>query len=229
MKFLTRKVLEEFLWWTLLHARKQSSQCHHEFFSLSSSPGGTSGKEGSCQCRTWKRLRFSPWVGKIPWRRVWQPTLVFLPGESHGQRSLLGYSAWGHKEWDMTQKHHLAEVKKDRETPIFSSIKKRLALHLSCLNIQYIWSFIYHLQPGLCLLPMSTINIASTKCIFQHLSRYLQSQLPIIHGAGYLGSAEHLSVPLAVPNPPSSSHSSTCRVLDLQSSPESQPPLQRGR
>ena len=44
-----------------------------------------------------------PWVGKIPWRRAWQPTLVFLPGESHGQRSLVGYSPWGCKESDMTE------------------------------------------------------------------------------------------------------------------------------
>ena len=39
-----------------------------------------------------KRRRFDPWVGKIPWRRAWQPTPVFLPGASHGQRSLAGYS-----------------------------------------------------------------------------------------------------------------------------------------
>ena len=44
------------------------------------------------------RHRFDPWVGKIPWRRAWQPTPVFLPGESHGQRSLVGYSPCGHKE-----------------------------------------------------------------------------------------------------------------------------------
>ena len=61
-------------------------------------PGGTSGKESTCQCRRHKRLRFDSWVGKIPWRRKWQPTPVFLPGESHGQRSLAGYSAWGHKQ-----------------------------------------------------------------------------------------------------------------------------------
>ena len=42
------------------------------------------------------------WVGKIPWRRAWQPTPVFLAGESYGQRSLAGYSPWGHKESDMT-------------------------------------------------------------------------------------------------------------------------------
>ena len=41
---------------------------------------------------------FDPWVGKIPWRRKWQPTPVFLPGESHGQRSLAGYSPWDHKK-----------------------------------------------------------------------------------------------------------------------------------
>ena len=40
---------------------------------------------------------FNPWLGKIPWRRKWQPPPVFLPGESHGQRSLVGYSPWGHK------------------------------------------------------------------------------------------------------------------------------------
>ena len=48
-----------------------------------------SGKESSCQCR---KRSFDPWVGKIPWRRKWQPTPVFLPGESHGQRSLVGYT-----------------------------------------------------------------------------------------------------------------------------------------
>ena len=55
-------------------------------------PGGASGRESACQCRRCKRLRFDPWVGKIPWRRPWQPTPVFLSGESHGQRSLAGYS-----------------------------------------------------------------------------------------------------------------------------------------
>ena len=50
-----------------------------------------------------KRCRFDPWVRKIPWRRTWQPTPVFLPGESHGQRSLEGYSPWGHRESDTTE------------------------------------------------------------------------------------------------------------------------------
>jgi len=52
---------------------------------------GTSGKELACQFRRHKRLGFDPWVGKIPWRRARIPAPVFLPGESHGQRSLAGY------------------------------------------------------------------------------------------------------------------------------------------
>ena len=51
--------------------------------------GSASGKEPSCQCRRCKRCGFDPWVRKIPWRRKWQPAPVFLPGKSHGQRSLV--------------------------------------------------------------------------------------------------------------------------------------------
>ena len=54
-------------------------------------PGGSSGKEPTCQFRRRKRCRFDPWVRKIPWRRTWQPTPVFLPRESHEQRTLAGY------------------------------------------------------------------------------------------------------------------------------------------
>ena len=50
------------------------------------------------QCRRHRRCGFDPWVRKIPWRRARQPTPVFLPGESHGQRSPAGYSSWDHKE-----------------------------------------------------------------------------------------------------------------------------------
>ena len=63
-------------------------------------PVGSDGKESVCQCR---KPGFDPWVGKIPWRRKWQPTPVFLPGEFHEQRSLEGYCPWGHKESDLTE------------------------------------------------------------------------------------------------------------------------------
>ena len=61
-----------------------------------------------------------PWVGKIPWRRKWQPTPVILPGEFHGQRSLAGYSPWCHKESDTnevlnmhTSKVNLSPLRRD--------------------------------------------------------------------------------------------------------------------
>ena len=62
-----------------------------------------SGKETNCQCRRCTRCRFSPWVGRMPWGRKRQPTLVFLPGKSHGQKSLAGYGPQGHKESEMTE------------------------------------------------------------------------------------------------------------------------------
>ena len=55
-------------------------------------------------CLQWRRLRFNTWVRKIPWRRQWQPTPVFLSRESHWQRNLAGYSPWGHKESDTTER-----------------------------------------------------------------------------------------------------------------------------
>ena len=74
-------------------------------------PGGSVSKEFACnaedflQCR---RPRFDPWVEKIVWRRKWQPTPVFLPEKSHGERSLAGYSPWvtrvGHSL--ATEHHH---------------------------------------------------------------------------------------------------------------------------
>ena len=66
-------------------------------------PDGASGKEPACQCRRHKRLGFNPWVRKIPWREKWQPTPVFLTGESHGQRNLVCYNPLGCKELDTTE------------------------------------------------------------------------------------------------------------------------------
>ena len=74
--------------------------------------GGANGKEPAYQCR---RHRFNPWAGKIPWRRKWPPTPVSLPGKSHGQRGLMGYSPCGHKRvkynWPTEQhKHELVMI-----------------------------------------------------------------------------------------------------------------------
>ena len=79
-------------------------------------PGGSDGQESVCNAGD-SGLILGGFV-KMPWRRKWQPTLVFLPGESHGQRGLAGYSPWGRKESDSTEqlmlllflKEFLAEV-----------------------------------------------------------------------------------------------------------------------
>ena len=55
-------------------------------------PGGSAVKNLPANARRHKRCRFDPWVRKIPWRRKWQPTPVFMPGESHGQKNLVDYS-----------------------------------------------------------------------------------------------------------------------------------------
>jgi len=66
---------------------------------LNTTASSSDGKESACKAEA----GFDPWAGKILWRREWQLTAVFLPGESHGQRSLVGYSPWARKELDMTE------------------------------------------------------------------------------------------------------------------------------
>ena len=63
-------------------------------------------KASACQCKRHKRPSFYPWVRKMPWWRKWQPEAVFLPGKSHGQRSLANYNPWGHKELNITEHAH---------------------------------------------------------------------------------------------------------------------------
>ena len=64
--------------------------------TMADSPDGSDGKESAYNAGDF-------WIGKIPWRREWQPIPVFLPGESHGQRSLVGYSPWGRKVSDASE------------------------------------------------------------------------------------------------------------------------------
>ena len=76
--------------------------CHKSCF-LASCPWWLRRLKVCLQCQ---RPEFDPWVRKIPWRRKWQPTPVFLPGKSHGWRSLVGYSPWGYYESDTTERLH---------------------------------------------------------------------------------------------------------------------------
>ena len=66
-----------------------------DYISYKGFPGGASGEEPPCQYRRHKRHRFDPWVGNIPWRKAWQPTPVFLPGESHGKEEPDGLQSIG--------------------------------------------------------------------------------------------------------------------------------------
>ena len=86
-------------WWAAVYGVAQSRTRLKRLSSSSSLlllglPWGLSGKNPPASAET-ERLGLKPWVRGIPWRRRWQPSPVFLPGESHGQRSLAGYSLWG--------------------------------------------------------------------------------------------------------------------------------------
>ena len=78
--------------------------------------------KSACHGRSLRRLEFDPWIGKLSSSRKWQPTLVFLPGKSHGQRSLVGCSPWGHRV-----RHHWAHT---CNNPLFSSVQS-----LSCVRL----------------------------------------------------------------------------------------------
>ena len=80
----------------MLYYQEQPVQRAWGFLLGRGFPGGASGKEPTCQCWGHKRCKFDPWVRKIPWKRAWQRTPAFLPGESHGQRSLVGSKRVGH-------------------------------------------------------------------------------------------------------------------------------------
>ena len=101
-------------------------------------PGSASGKEPIFQCLGRKRQGFNPWVGKILWRRVRQPTPVFLPGESHEQRSLAGYSSWGHKR----VRHDLASNQKSTNNIHFVLMLR------NCFAIIFLFSYKYKELPS---------------------------------------------------------------------------------
>ena len=95
-----------------------------------------SGKKRVCQCRRLKRCGFDPWVRKIPQSRKWQPTPVFLPRKFHGQKNLVGYRPWGHKESETTE-HSLStqpstchrNISVDELTLLFSLISQYLQIY----------------------------------------------------------------------------------------------------
>ena len=109
-------------------------------------PGGSVGKEFTCSvgdCLQYRRARFNPWMGKFPWRKKWQPPPVFLSGKFLGQRSLVGYNPWSHKESDTTK----------LLTPSLSKLSQRQGSHLSTnglfsLSASCSWSWIFTVTPN---------------------------------------------------------------------------------
>ena len=106
------------------------------------------GKESARQC--W-RSRFEPWVRNIPWRGKCQPTPVFLPGESHGQRSLAGYSPWGCKESYTTGRLGTGVCYKLGWTRHYSRQKDALDTCDAVPNFPFLHPDQAHLWPHLCL------------------------------------------------------------------------------
>ena len=104
------------LWGHLIHKcvkkikkTQEVRTCNYRYRSLDREgfPGGTAVKESTCQFRRCKRHGYNPWVRNICWRRKWQPTPVFLPENSLGQRSPEGYIPWGGKTSAMTKRRQL--------------------------------------------------------------------------------------------------------------------------
>ena len=116
-------------------------------------PGATSGKEPACQGRRHKRHRFNLLIGKIPWRRAWQLTPVFLPGESHGQKMLVDYSPWGRKKSDTLATEFYPLLSS------FDSIWCAVRLHLMWsliwfnLGLSYYYIFFFRMRSHLIFLP----------------------------------------------------------------------------
>ena len=87
-------------------------------------PWWLSGKRICLYCRRHRRCGFDPWVGKIPWRKKWQPSPVSLSGKPHGQRNLAGYSPWGLKELNTTEQrtHEVFIITFSRSCQVFSTM-----------------------------------------------------------------------------------------------------------
>ena len=79
---------------------------------------------------------FNPWVGKIPWRRQWQPTPVFLPGESHGQRSLVGCSPWAYKVSDSSEQLSTQQRKSVQHRSCFKDWESKETILLWALSLK---------------------------------------------------------------------------------------------
>ena len=204
-------------------------------------PWWLNGKEFACHCR---RLRLDPRVGKIPWRRKGQPTPVFLPGKSHGQRSLAGFSPWGCKDSDRTLQLNYKCLRTNRFNSLGLSLLICNVTQLEQTTLQAFDSSTVPLQtPGsnstycwrLFLFSRSIISDSVTLCdpmdcsipVFPVLHHTPKSAQTHIHWAGDAIQPSHpLSPPPSPPAPNLSQHQGffqwvvsshqVAKVLELQ-------------
>ena len=97
------------------------------------------------QCR---RSRFYPWVGKIPWSREWLPTSVFLPGEFHGQRSLVSYSPWGCKEPDTTEQLMIIKAQRSQVKWVVPTSQFYIEAEMSCTTFSQSFYIFFFCSPS---------------------------------------------------------------------------------
>ena len=115
----------------LVHLKYSMSVCT----PMPGLPWWLSGKESACQCR---RCGFDRWIGRFLWRRKWPPTPVFLPGDSHGQRSLVGCSPWGCKGLDTTERlnnNNNLDLKGRELRSLFPQCQKLSICALQCISL----------------------------------------------------------------------------------------------
>ena len=111
-------------------------------------------------CLQWGRPRFNPWVKKIPWKREWQPSLVSLPGEFHGQRNLAGYRLWDHKESDTTEQLTHTQTLIYTKTKYFCLIVRN-AKTMDIKGRLYTWT-LYHECSTFCKITLSIATLFTT-------------------------------------------------------------------
>ena len=150
-------------------------------------------KEFACQDR---RCRFDLWIEKIPWRRKWQPTPVFLPGKSHGQTRLVGYSSWGsqnNQTWLSNQTTTVCHL-----TLSVIPFKCLQPVHLFPSPCQYPYPCLYHfsldlvLQAPVC----SPSNIVPTKHSLSDLAKLIFQKSKCVHVAVLCNSRMSFNFPL---------------------------------
>ena len=159
------------------------------------------------------RILMENWVGKIPWRRKWQPTPVLLPGKSHGQKSLIGYSPWGRKESDTTEWLHSlsGELEHPRCENTFYIIEHSdspRSFHHKKLKSHGDWPL--HILPINAKLWGLLLSLAQSCPTLCHTMDWSNPGFPVLHyllefsqtHGHWVGDVIQLSHPLSSPSPP---------------------------